>query len=141
MQFDHIGIVAPTLETGRKHLALLGIGDWTEAFRDEGIDVFVQFGRDRSNTCYEIIAPLGEASPVSQALKDRRAIINHVAYRVADLAAEAERLASQRCFVVGPPKPAVAYRGASVQFFVTPLKMIVELIEAPDHAHAFRRGA
>jgi methylmalonyl-CoA/ethylmalonyl-CoA epimerase len=139
--FDHIGVIAPRLETGRKHLALLGVGDWTVEFRDEGIGVYVQFGRDASNVCYEIVAPLGETSPVSQALKDRRAIINHVAYRVRDLAQEAERLRSQGCFVVGAPQPAVAYGGARVQFFVTPLRMIVELVEAEGHAHGFGSAA
>ena len=37
----------------------------------------------------------------------------------------------------GEPKPAIAYGGARIQFFVTPARFIVELVEAPGHEHHF----
>ena len=136
MRFDHIGIVVASMERGKAHLTtLLGVERWTEAFSDEVNGVHVQFGLDRSGLCYEIIAPYGPNSPVAQVLQTRRGIINHVAYLVEDLAAGAERMQANGCIVAGAAKPAIAYGGRSIQFFVSPLRFIVELVEAPAHRH------
>jgi methylmalonyl-CoA/ethylmalonyl-CoA epimerase len=138
LRFDHIGIVVRTLQTGREHLdSLIGISEWTAEFRDPGIKVFVQFGHDQSGICYELVAPYGEDSPISNALKDRVNILNHVAYLVADLDAEAERLRTLGAVPIGPAQPAVAYDGRRVQFFFTRLRFILELIEHPSFAHKY----
>ncbi len=138
MKFDHIGIVAPTLAAGRDHLSfLLPIKSWSEAFADPTIDVYVQFGLHSSGICYEIVAPLSEASPVTRALKARDSILNHIAYLVPDLAMEAARLRRARCLPVSPVSPALAYGGKKVQFFMCRLYFIIELIEAPDHKHVY----
>jgi hypothetical protein len=47
----------------------------------------------------------------------------------------------QDCVPTGEPKPAIAYGGRRVQFFFTPLHMIVELIEALDHRHVLTQVA
>jgi methylmalonyl-CoA/ethylmalonyl-CoA epimerase len=83
------------------------------------------------------LEPLGESSPVRVALSDRRALLNHVAYLVPDLADAAAKLRSQGCVPTGAPRRAIAYGGRSIQFFLTPLYFLLELIEAPDHEHAF----
>ena len=45
---------------------------------------------------------------------------------------------SRKKAVLDPgPKPAIAYGGRRIQFFVTPMRFIVELIEAPYHRHEF----
>ena len=126
------------MAAGRDHLsALFGIARWSEEFADPGIGVFVQFGRDPSGICYEIVAPLREDSPVTRALNARDRILNHVAYLVPDLDAEAARVREIRCMPAGPAMPALAYGGRRVQFFVSPLYFIIELIEAPGHAHRY----
>lgn len=138
MRFDHIGIVAPTLEQGRMTLeCCLPIAAWTTEFSDPVNGVFVQFCRDSSGTCYELVAPLGDRSPVAGALKARHNILNHVAYLVDDLAAAEARLRRGGAVPAGKPQPAVAYSGRPIQFFITPLRFIVEMIEAPNHQHAF----
>lgn len=138
MKFDHIGIVAQNLAVGRASLsATLGIGRWTEEFADSGIGVYVQFGLDQSGICYELVAPLGEHSPVAKTLDSGRNILNHIAYLVPDLAEAAKKLKAARAVPTGPQKPAVAYGGRQVQFFLMPLRFIVELIEAPGHMHIF----
>jgi methylmalonyl-CoA/ethylmalonyl-CoA epimerase len=138
MKFDHLGLVVPDLKAGRERLSgLFEIRDWTREFEDPVNNVYVQFGRDASGMCYELVAPLGSDSPVAGALKNQRAILNHVAYLVSDLPAGAERLSDQGCMPIGTAKPAIAYGGRSIQFFATPLHFIVELIEAPDHAHRY----
>ncbi len=37
----------------------------------------------------------------------------------------------------GPATQAVAYGGHRVQFLITPLAFIIELIEAPNHTHEY----
>ncbi|MDE1176990.1 MAG: VOC family protein [Edaphobacter sp.] len=138
MTFDHIGLVVGDMAEGRQALtALFGIDRWTQVFEDPGIGVYVQFGRTEEGPCYELIAPLGEASPVQTALKRGINILNHVAYLTADLDAEAKRLEALGSLMAGPAKPAVAYGGARVQFWITPQRFMVELIEAPGHQHSY----
>ena len=109
-------------------------------FEDPGIGVYVLFGKDQSGVCYELISPLGENSPIRQALSTGARILNHVAYLTDDLDMEAERFRNGGCIAAGPATPAVAYGGAPVQFFVTPLRFIIELIGAPGHNHAYSRA-
>ena len=138
LQFDHIGLVVKSIATGRAVLGqIFRIEMWTEEFRDPLNGVLVQFGRDPAGVCYELLEPLDSASPVHAALDGGKAILNHVAYRVADLAAQDEPMRRAGCARTSEPKPAVAYGGRRIQFFVTPLRFIVELIEAPDHEHRF----
>ena len=138
MKFDHVGVVVADIAEGRHMLqTLFGIRNWTEIFEDPGIGVFVQFGIGSDGPCYELIAPRGNASPVSVALKTGKGILNHVAYLVADLEAASEALREAGCLPVAEAQPAVAYNGHTVQFFLSPLRFIVELIEAPEHQHSF----
>jgi len=138
MKFDHIGVVTASLAKGRDQLSqLLPIEAWTAEFEDTINDVWVQFGRDTSGICYELISPRGETSPVAKALKSGNNILNHVAYLVSDLATEATRVRAAGAVPLGEPKPAIAYSGAHIQFFLTRMKTILELIEAPGHQHTY----
>ena len=138
MTFDHIGIVTATLSQGRAALeALLSIEKWTEEFADSVNGVYVQFGTDPSGVCYEVISPLGESSPVAKVLSSGQNVLNHVAYLVPDLAAAHERLRTAGAFATSTAKPAIAYEGRHIQFFVTRLRFIIELIEAPGHKHQY----
>ena len=86
---------------------------------------------------FELIAPLGPNSPVERIASSRVGVINQVAYRVPDLTAAAREFRSNRAVPIGPPKPAIAFAGANVQFFMAPAGFIVELIEAIDFIHSF----
>jgi len=136
MHFDHLGVVVKSVEAGRAALAnMLGIRKWTTEFDDPINGVRLQFGLDPTGLCYELLEPRDEKSPVYPALAGGKAILNHVAYRVADLGAHSEHLRQCGCAPTSIPKPAIAYGGLNIQFFLTPLRFIVELIEAPDHQH------
>jgi methylmalonyl-CoA/ethylmalonyl-CoA epimerase len=138
LQFDHIGLVVSDMAEGRTFLEdMFGIDRWTKVFEDPGIGVYVQFGSAAEGPCYELISPLGEASPVATALKRGINILNHVAYLTEDLDADANRLQALGSMITGPAKPAVAYGGARVQFWITPQRFMVELIEAPGHEHTY----
>ena len=138
LRFDHVGVVVGTLEAGRRFFAeTLGVERWTEVFDDPGIGVSVQFGLGDTGPCYELITPLGENSPVAAALRTGNRILNHVAYLTAGIEVEGQRLADQGCSATGPAQPAVAYGGRRVQFWISPLRFMVELIEAPEHEHIY----
>jgi methylmalonyl-CoA/ethylmalonyl-CoA epimerase len=138
MQFDHIGLVAVTLEEGRHGLnELFRIQRWTEEFADPVNRVFAQFGLDASGICYELIAPLGEDSPIAKAAQQGKHILNHVAYLVPDLAQGREQLRAGGSVPTAEPNAAIAYGGSRIQFFVTPMRFIIELIEAPGHQHRY----
>jgi methylmalonyl-CoA/ethylmalonyl-CoA epimerase len=138
MRFDHVGVVAPSLEEGRAALhAVLNIPRWTEEIVDAVNRIYAQFGRDEAGICYELIAPLGDDSPIVKALNTGKNILNHVAYLVEDLDQEAERLRAAGAVAPAEPKPAIAYGGNRIQFFVTPMRFIIELIEAPAHEHRY----
>ena len=136
--FDHLGVVVADLAAAREHLsATLGIVQWSEVFNDPQIGVSVQFGSGGASPRFELITPLGEKSPIARALSQGKNVLNHVAYITHDLAAAAETLRQQGCFPTGEAQPAVAYGGKSIQFFLSPLRFIIELIEAPGHRHLF----
>jgi methylmalonyl-CoA/ethylmalonyl-CoA epimerase len=140
MQFDHIGVIASSLEAGRAALgAVLEIPSWTEEFADPVNHVYVQFGVDTSGVCYELIVPFGEESPATKALSSGKNILSHVAYLVADLTKAGDRLRAAGAVATSDPKQALAYGGKQIQFFVTPMRMMIELIEAPGHRHRYEK--
>jgi methylmalonyl-CoA/ethylmalonyl-CoA epimerase len=88
-----------------------------------------------------VIAPFGDNSPILLALQKGQRVLNHVAYLVPDLEAGAERLRQGGCVAAGPANPAIAYGGRRIQFFVSPLRFTIELIEAPGHQHHYRAAS
>jgi methylmalonyl-CoA/ethylmalonyl-CoA epimerase len=138
VKFDHIGVVVADMSEGRRLLsAMFRIEGWTEVFDDAEIGVYVQFGIGTDGPCYELIAPRSEDSPVSRTLKAMKNILNHVAYLVDDLDSTAGELRARGCVPVADPQPAAAYDGNRVQFFMSPLRFMIEIIEAPEHRHSF----
>lgn len=138
MQFDHLGVVVKSLDKSRRNLsAALGIAKWTAPVDDPVNGVRLQFGRDPAGVCYELLQPLDETSPVFEALKSKKGILNHAAYRIEDLDAAGAHFAKLGWARTSEPKPAIAYGNRRIQFFVSPERLIVELIEAFDHEHLY----
>ena len=138
MRFDHIGIATISLDHGRQLLTgSIGIRAWTALYRDEVNDVWVQFGHCASGICYELVAPLSPRSPIARAIDKKTNVINHLAYLVDDLEASATRLVDNGFIPVGVPRPAIAYENRPIQFFVSESRLLIELIEAPDHHHRY----
>jgi methylmalonyl-CoA/ethylmalonyl-CoA epimerase len=139
VRFDHIGIIVADLPAGLQMLRdQFAVAKWTHPFSDPVNDVHVQFGCDAAGTCYELIAPFSKNSPVWRSLRTGNNITNHVAYIVADLSAARDKLLAADFSPVSDPNPAVAYGGANIQFFMSPIFSLVELIEAPGHQHQYQ---
>jgi methylmalonyl-CoA/ethylmalonyl-CoA epimerase len=131
MKFDHIGIFVHEIAAGDAALsATIPIARRSEIFTDPVIKVKVQFLFDESGICYELVAPFGEGNPVDGVLKTRRNVLNHVAYRTADLDAVLADQREKGAFPLNQPTPAVAFGGKRVVFLMTALNFIIELIEA-----------
>jgi methylmalonyl-CoA/ethylmalonyl-CoA epimerase len=138
MKFDHVGVTTTDLGTGRALLeGSVGVEAWTREFRDERNEVWVQFGRCAAGMCYELVAPLSPTSPVTRVLSKKINVLNHLAYLVNDLKAHAARLAAMEFVPVAEARPAIAYDGRLIQFFVAPSRLMIELIEAPGHRHRY----
>jgi methylmalonyl-CoA/ethylmalonyl-CoA epimerase len=138
MKFDHLGVVVSDLRIGRQALGgSLGISRWTQEYEDPHQDVYVQFGCCHSGLCYELVAPRSRASPVARAATARINVIHHVAYLVDNLSLERAKLFCQGMVQLGEPNPAIAFDYCLIQFFASPIRFVLELIEAPDHRHEF----
>ena len=139
LTFDHLGIVVGDLEAAHSRCqGLLGPLARSRRFDDPELGVSVAFVRDTHGLVYELIAPLGTASPVSRALRAQVNILNHVAYRTTSLEATTRRLRKERAIAIGNPKRALAFGGARIQFLQTDLGFLIELIEADRIVHEFR---
>ena len=142
MKFDHVGVTTTDLASGRALLeGSIGVLAWTTEFRDEINEVWVQFGRCAAGMCYELVAPLSPASPVTRVLSKKINVLNHLAYLVDDLRANTARLLAMEFVPVADAKPAIAYGGGLIQFFVSPTRLMIELIEAPGHRHRYEEPA
>jgi methylmalonyl-CoA/ethylmalonyl-CoA epimerase len=130
MKFDHIGIFCKNLEFGRKKLTeIFPILNLSKEFHDPLLKVSVQFLYDTNNFCYELVAPNGQENPVDSILKNKKNILNHIAYKVYDFDLIIEKYRNLGCIPLTLPQPAIAFNGARVVFFLTPVDIIVELIE------------
>lgn len=138
LRFDHVGIVAADLDAAATSLtALVGPCARSDRYDDPGLTVSVQFLKDSSGLVYELIAPLGDNSVVSTALRKQTNLLNQIAYLTDSLDSDGETFRNARALPLGPPKPAKAFGGAPVQFFMTELGFIIELIGDPDYRRQF----
>jgi methylmalonyl-CoA/ethylmalonyl-CoA epimerase len=138
LYFDHIGIVVPTIDLGCAQLASI-LQDllWTRRFDDDNLGVSVRFAKDRSGIVYEMLAPLGANSPISKALGSKTNLLNQIAYRTTSLDSSVARLRAERAVPIGRSKPAIAFGGAKVQFLMTEIGFLIELIEVDRVVHEF----
>jgi len=129
MQFDHVGIFVKDLEFGLEHFQnLLPVVKTSEVYQDPLLNVLVQFCYDDDGMCYELVAPFGEKNPVDTALLHNN-ILNHIAYKSNNFEEAVTHLRHSGCMPLSSAKPAVAFGGKKVIFFLTPLKLIIEIVQ------------
>ena len=139
MQFDHIGIFAKDLEYGAHELSkIFHICHRSKTFNDHLLRVSVQFCYDDSGICYELVAPFGDNNPVDAVIKNGSRTLNHIAYKTNQFDKEITNLRKAGLVPLGHPQPALAFNNSRVIFFLTPLKLIFELIEYGNQEHRNR---
>lgn len=131
MQFDHLGVFVKTLDIGRMHFnKVFQIKNISEELHDPVLKVSVQFLVDSSGIRYELVCPNGLGNPVDSVLIESKNILNHVAYITNDFDNELMRLRAAGCLPLSKPARAVAFNGSRVVFLLTPLRLILEIIES-----------
>lgn len=115
-RLNHVGIAVPDLEAGAAvYREMLGARvSAPQALPDHGVTVvFVQL----PNTKIELMAPLGEASPLEGFLrKSPGGGIHHVCYEVDDIQAARDRLVAGGARVLGHGTPKPGAHGKPVLF-------------------------
>ena len=107
----------------------LKVGHWSHEIDDDRLGISVQFGRDDSGLCFELVAPNGQPNPVDGTLARKANQLNHVAYRVVDFEASTARLRALGAMPLGAVMRAKACDGSRIIFLRTRIGVIVELIE------------
>ena len=74
MKFDHVGVVVANIEEGQRlFTAMFGIRRWTRSLMIPGVGVCVaNLGSGLMAYAIELIAPVGDDSPIYVALKTGR---------------------------------------------------------------------
>ena len=88
---------------------------------------FVGSGRD-GDLILELVAPLGEKSPVHQVLAKQIGAY-HACYEVENLDQTLKHVRAKECLVLSQPVPAVAFGGRRIAWFYTPSRQLVEVLE------------
>lgn len=130
MKFDHIGIFVKELDHGYCQFSkIINITNKSQVYNDDQLQVSVQFLYDEVGICYELVAPNGPKNPVDIVFKNGERFLNHIAYTSNNFEKQILKLREVGCIPLDVPKPAIAFKGARVIFFLTPLKFIFELVE------------
>lgn len=104
----------------------------TETVEDPVQRVRVCFVEMQGGTLIELVAPLGEDSPLHPFIGSQRGGLYHLCYEVDDLEQVMAQFRRQRCLPLGRPVPAAAFGGRRIVFLLTPQRDLIELLEAAE---------
>lgn len=130
LRFDHVGLVTDNLDQEMARMdQLFGPMDWSTCITDPIQKVDIRFGRNSDAMVYELLFPTGPDSPLYQAWRKKKNVLNHICYRTPDLVKGAAHLAESDIRAITQPAPAVAYGQSHIQFFLHPDGWVMELVE------------
>ena len=115
-RLNHVAIAVPDLAAA-SHIYREGLGARVSPPRlqpEHGVTVvFI----DLANTKIELIAPLGDASPIAKFLeRNPDGGIHHVCYDVPDIIAARDRMIAEGARVLGDGQPKIGAHGKPVLF-------------------------
>lgn len=131
LRFKHLGVAVPDLERAIPvYREIFGSELSAGPFDDPIQSVSVCFlkGGDGGPVEIELVAPLGENSPVRRILKSGGGAY-HLCYETGDLAATIAGLLEKGCTLVHEPVPAVAFEGRRIAWLFTPTRQLLEVVE------------
>ena len=79
----------------------------------------------------ELIAPLGDESPIHRTLTKGGNSAYHACYQAPNVELAVAHLVSKGCVLISPPVPAVAFAGRRIAWLILPTRQIIEIVEAP----------
>jgi methylmalonyl-CoA/ethylmalonyl-CoA epimerase len=127
----HVGIAVRDLQKAiAVHKSLFDYTLISGPFDDPIQKVSVCFlSRGKGDTVLELVAPLGEDSPVNGTLK-RGGGVYHICYQVSDLAGAIRHLTERGSHLLSGPDPAVAFEMREIAWLMTGANLLVELVQA-----------
>lgn len=127
MKVHHIGYAVKNLEKSISVFEALGYtaGEITE---DTGRRVRISFLKNGSD-CVELVAPLGDETPVDGVLKSIGPTPYHICYQVPNMENAIAELQQERWIVTKQPEPAPAIDGARVAFLYHRWIGMIEIVE------------
>ena len=130
MEFNHIGIFVKSISIGIKELSkVVNIKKKTQIIKDKNLQVKVVFLYDNKKICYELIEPFGKKNPVSNTLKKKTNILNHIAYQTKNFDKDLKKLLKTGFRPITSILRAKAFSNKRVIFLINKINFINELIE------------
>ena len=131
MRFSHLGVAVSNMEEALSvYQEVFGYKVLSGPFDDpiQRVSVcFIGTGVPGDMTI-EIVAPLGEDSPVSKILA-KGVDVYHVCYEIDDIDQALANVRAKGCIIVSKPVPAIAFGGRRIAWFYTPTRQLVEVVE------------
>lgn len=129
-KFHHVGIAVHDLaEAIPVYQRLFGYVCISGPFDDPIQKVAVCFlSRGECDPVLELVAPLGENSPVDRTLKKGGGTY-HICYEVPNIRPAIDHLTNAGCFLISGPVPAVAFQMREIAWLMTNVNLLVELVE------------
>lgn len=127
MTIDHVGYAVKDIGKAQEAMSVLGY-IFGSVIRDLDRNIQIAFGEmDRYRV--ELVAPMGDGSPVDGFLGKGGAMPYHICYRSTDMDSDVARLKAAGYRVVVPMAPAVAFGGKKVVFLYSLQAGLVEIVE------------
>ena len=127
MKVDHIGYAVKDIDRTRKTMEALGYR-FGETVEDADRNIYIAFG-ELDGYRVELVAPMGEKSPVDMHLSKIGPTPYHICYRSDAIEADIERLKSSRFKVTVPLAPAIAFGNRRVVFLYSLSVGLIEIVE------------
>ncbi len=130
--FHHLGVAVASIEKALPvYRNLFGYQLISGPFDDPIQRVSVCFlGREiAGDITIELVAPLGEDSPIHRTLTKGGNSAYHACYEVPDLDEALAHLAANGCVIVSKPVPAVAFGNRRIAWLYTPTRQLIEAVE------------
>ena len=126
MRIDHIGYAVKSIEKAKKSMEALGYR-FEPTVEDHDRNIYIAFG-ELDGYRLELVAPIGEGSPVDSHLSKLGPTPYHICYRSDSIESDIERLKG-RFKVTVPPAPAVAFGNKRVVFLYSLSVGLIEIVE------------
>ena len=129
----HVGVAVPSLGPTTELLTnLMGYRVVSGPFDDplQKVKVIFLAKTDRDVAEIELIAPLGEDSPIQSTMAKSGGGAYHLCFETGELDSALEHARQNGCLVVSSPVPAAAFQGRRIAWIYTRSQQLFELVEA-----------
>jgi methylmalonyl-CoA/ethylmalonyl-CoA epimerase len=129
----HVGVAVPDLVPATESFAaLFGYKVVSGPFDDPIQKVSVNFlsASESDAADIELIAPLGDDSPIRSMLSRNGGGAYHLCFETQDIEGALVHAEQNGCVIVARPVPAVAFEGRRIAWIYTPGRQLFELVEA-----------